>query len=169
MKFARFFQSRYAEKFSVELADIASLPFYNQDIEGNPPSIVADFKQKIADANAVLIVTPEYNWSVSGVLKNALDWLSRVQRVVVGKPVLIAGVSPAMLGTVRAQMHLREILSAPGMGARMLPPGGNEILINQAADKFNDAGALVHEPTVEFLDSVVEKFVALVTEATTAK
>lgn len=158
-KLAKFFQKRYKDIFDVTIADIESLPFYNQDMEDESFPSVLKLIEQIDEADAVLIVTPEYNWSISGVLKNALDWLSRGKRVLNGKPVLIAGAAQAMLGTVRAQMHLRDILSAPGMGALMMPPGGNEILINQVSEKFDEQGNLVHQPTLEFLDIVVNKFV----------
>jgi chromate reductase len=109
----------------------------------------------------VLIVTPEFNWSFPGVLKNALDWLSRGNRELNNKPVLLAGVSPFMMGTLRAQQHLRDVLVSPGISARMLPPGGNEILVTFANEKFKD-GRLVDPATLTFLDGVVDKFVSLV-------
>ncbi|MBX6395831.1 MAG: NAD(P)H-dependent oxidoreductase [Alicyclobacillaceae bacterium] len=152
-------QERYKDKFDLEIADIRSLPHYDQDEENNPPESVRTFKRQIADADGVLIVTPEYNWSIPGVLKNALDWLSRVDRVMINKPVMTAGVSPYMLGTVRAQLHLREILASPGISARVLPPGGNEVLITFAGEKFDESGRLVDEQTLTFLDGVVDKFI----------
>ncbi|MCL6594023.1 MAG: NAD(P)H-dependent oxidoreductase, partial [Alicyclobacillus sp.] len=115
MKLARFLQERYRNHWEMEIVDISSLPFYNQDQEEAPPPVVSQFKQQIRNADAVMIVTPEYNWSIPGVLKNALDWLSRVDRVINQKPVLVAGASQSLLGTVRAQLHLREILSSPGL------------------------------------------------------
>ena len=125
------------------------------------------FKAAIAEADGVIIVTPEYNWSVPGVLKNALDWCSRGERVFVGKPVLTMGATPGMLGTVRAQLHLREILSSPGIQAKVLPPGGNEVLVNMAMNKFDpEQRRLVDEATLTFLDGVVEKFIAFVQEHT---
>jgi chromate reductase len=152
-------QERYKDRFDLEISEIRNLPHYNQDEETNPPQVVITFKRQVADADGVLIVTPEYNWSIPGVLKNALDWLSRVDKVLVGKPVMIAGVSLGLLGTIRAQLHLRQILSSPGLNARVLPPAGTEILINQAEEKFDTAGRLTHEPTLAFLDEVVQKFI----------
>jgi chromate reductase, NAD(P)H dehydrogenase (quinone) len=83
-----------------------------------------------------------------------------VDKVFVGKPVMALGATPGMLGTVRAQMHLREILSSPGIQAKILPPGGNEVLVGLATQKFDQqTGRLVDEGTLSFLDSKVEAFV----------
>ncbi|MFC4411794.1 NADPH-dependent FMN reductase [Chungangia koreensis] len=150
-------KDRYTEQFELEILDIASLPFYNQDEENNPPQVVVDFKKKVSEADAVLIFTPEFNWSFPGVLKNALDWLSRVDFVLRGKAVHIAGVSGGPLGTIRAQLQLRQVLT--GMRANMMHPAGNEILIGSAGQKFSD-GRLTDEATLTFLDGVMEKFIA---------
>lgn len=163
MQLALTMQERYKEKMTIHIADIGALPHFNQDQEHDPPEVVKAFKQSIADADGVIIITPEYNWSVPGVLKNAIDWASRVDKVFIGKPVMTAGTTPGMLGTVRAQLHLREILSAPGTQAKLLPPGGNEVLITFAAQKFDaDQGRLVDPGTLDFLDSVVDKFIELI-------
>ncbi|HLT55715.1 MAG TPA: NADPH-dependent FMN reductase [Bacillota bacterium] len=155
---AKAMQYRYQDRIDFEIADIASLPFYNQDEELNPPQVVKDFKKKVAEADGVIIITPEYNWSVPGVLKNALDWLSRVDKVLINKPVMTAGASPTALGTVRCQLHLRQILSSPGISARVLPPAGNEVLVNFAQNKFDESGKLTDEGTLEFLDGIMDKF-----------
>ena len=163
MHLAKTIKDRYKDKMDMEIADIRSLPFFDQDEENNPPQEVKEFKQAIASADAVLIITPEYNWSIPGVLKNALDWTSRVDKVLIGKPVMALGVTVGMLGTVRAQMHLREILAAPGIQAKILPPGGNEVLIGLANQKFDQqTGQLVDEGTLTFLDSKVEAFMDFV-------
>ncbi|WP_026565185.1 NADPH-dependent FMN reductase [Bacillus sp. UNC41MFS5] len=163
MHLAKTMQERYQDKFDIEIADIRSLPHYDQDEENNPPQAVKEFKELIASADGVIIITPEYNWSIPGVLKNALDWASRVEKVFIGKPVMALGVTLGMLGTVRAQMHLREILAAPGVQAKILPPGGNEVLIGFANKKFNEhTGQLVDEGTLSFLDSKVEAFIGFV-------
>ncbi|SFU79787.1 NADPH-dependent FMN reductase [Alicyclobacillus macrosporangiidus] len=157
MRLARWMQARYQGTWDIEIADIANLPYFNQDQELNPPEPVKAFKRRIAKTDTVLLVTPEYNWSIPGVLKNALDWLSRGDKVMNGKPVLVAGATTGMVGTVRAQLHLREILASPGVAARTLPPGGNEILIPFAQDKFSEDG-LTDEATIAFIDQVVQKF-----------
>jgi chromate reductase len=151
-------QERYNEKLEIKIADIDGLPYFNQDDENNPSKVVTAFKRQIANADGILIATPEYNWSIPSVLKNALDWLSRVDKVLINKPVMIVGASTGMAGTLRAQIHLRQILSSTGLSARVLPPGGNEVLINFADQKFSN-GKLVDEPTLIFMDQITDKFI----------
>nr|WP_263327718.1 NADPH-dependent FMN reductase [Neobacillus sp. Marseille-Q6967] len=151
-------QERYKGKLDIEIANIAKLPFYNQDDENNPNEEVKSFKNQILNSDGVLIATPEYNWSVPGVLKNALDWLSRVDFLLKNKPILIVGASPGQVGTLRAQLHLRQILSSPGISARVLPPSGNEVLVNNSLTKFKD-GRLTDEATLKFIDEVTDRFI----------
>lgn len=155
------FQERYSEKMDITIANIKELPFYNQDQENYPSEVVQQFKREIAEADGIIIATPEYNWSVSGVLKNALDWLSRVDQVLQKKPAMIVGVSTGQVGTLRAQLHLRQILASPGLSARVLPPAGNEVLVNHAATKFEN-GKLTDDPTLSFVDGVIERFIGWV-------
>ncbi|GGJ09184.1 FMN reductase [Alicyclobacillus cellulosilyticus] len=162
-------RDRYRDRLQMEFADLSVLPPFNQDEELNPPPVVQAFKAQVAAADAVFIFTPEYNWSVPGVLKNAIDWLSRGERVMVGKPVFIAGASTGMLGTIRAHLHLREILASPGVSARVMPPGGNEVLVNFAADKFAPSGPLVDPATLSFLDDVMERFIQFAASAQDAR
>ncbi|WP_066321395.1 NADPH-dependent FMN reductase [Bacillus sp. FJAT-29814] len=162
LKLAKTMEERYQGKFNIKMLDIRNLPYFDQDEENDPPQAVKEFKQEIANADGVIIITPEYNWSIPGVLKNALDWASRVDKVFIGKPVMALGATPGMLGTVRAQMHLREILASPGMQAKILPPGGNEVLINFVNQKIDEQGQLVDEGTLSFLDSKVEAFIDFV-------
>ncbi|MFC5463474.1 NADPH-dependent FMN reductase [Lederbergia graminis] len=160
MQIAKTMVERYKEKLNIEIADIRSLPYFDQDEELNPPQSVKEFKDSIANADGVIIITPEYNWSVPGVLKNALDWTSRVERVFLNKPVMTLGATPGQMGTIRAQLHLREILVAPGIQARVLPPGGNEVLINMVNQKVDEAkGEIVDETTLNFLDSKINTFI----------
>ncbi|WP_339214968.1 NADPH-dependent FMN reductase [Ornithinibacillus sp. FSL M8-0202] len=163
MKIAKFMQDRYKDKFNMQILSIDTLPFYNQDDENDPPQVVKDFKREIANADAVIIVTPEYNWSIPGVLKNALDWGSRVEKVLVNKPVFPLGASQGVLGTIRAQLHLRDILSSTGIQARILPPGGNEVLINLAGQKVDvETDMLTDQKTIEFLDSKIDTFIEFI-------
>jgi NAD(P)H-dependent FMN reductase len=154
-------RERYRARMNLDIADLQAIPMYNQDEEQDPPAAVRDLKGKIREADAVLIITPEYNWSVPGVLKNALDWISRVDKVLAGKPVMTAGVSTGQMGTIRAQLHLRDILAS--MRARLLPPSGNEILIGSAAGKFDEASRrITDEAALQFIDGVFERFLAFI-------
>jgi chromate reductase len=155
-----FIQKRYKGQAEIELLPIEKLPMYNQDDELTPPSIVTEIKTKVLQSDGILIATPEYNHSIPGFLKNALDWFSRVDKVMVKKPVMIVGATPGVLGTVRAQVHLRQILNSPGIGALALP--GNEVFIGNINEKLDASGELIHEPTIQFLDSVMNNFIGWV-------
>lgn len=152
-------KDRYSSHFDLELIKVDKLPLFNQAEELDPPDVVKTFKNQIAEYDGVLISTPEYNWSVPGVLKNSLDWLSRGERPMIDKPVMIVGASISLMGTLRAQMDLRRILSAPGLSAQVLPPSQNEVLITQAHEKFDKNGNLTDEATLDVLERAVKNFV----------
>ncbi len=157
LQLATYIQKKYQNQFELEILNLRELPLYDQDIENNPPSVVTEFKGKVANADAVLWVTPEYNGTVPGVLVNAIDWLSRVDKVMIGKPSWIMGASMGNLGTVKAQMHLRDILFSPGISSPLLP--GNEVYVGAVHTKFDQEGNLTDESTVQFLDTVVDNFI----------
>lgn len=123
--------------------DIAMIPPYNEDLrESDYPPAVADFRERIRGADALLFVTPEYNYSVPGVLKNAIDWASRPpDQPFDGKPVAILGASTGMFGTARAQYHLRQIC----VFLNMHPLNKPEVMIARAPEKFDAAGRLMDE------------------------
>lgn len=132
---------------ALEIFELAPIPLYNQDLDGdNMPDTVRQFKERIAAADALLIATPEYNYSIPGVLKNALDWASRPMGSAPtnGKPVAILGATGSGFGTVRAQLHLRQVLS--GMNMLVLPKP--EVLISGAGQKFEN-GELIDQATRE--------------------
>lgn len=148
-------QSLAPKNMAITIFDIAPIPLYNEDIreKGFPPS-VEDFRKRISEADALLFVTPEYNYSVPGVLKNAIDWASRPpEQPFDGKPIAIMGASPSMLGTARAQYHLRQcfiylnghILNRP------------EVMIGSAQTKFDKDGNLTDEKTGEFITLLLEE------------
>jgi len=118
-----FFKEASKDKFDAEIFEIAELPHFSQDIENDPPEIVSDFKSRVQGADAVLIVTPEYNRSFPGVLKNALDWGSRPpgQSVWAGKPTGIIGTSPGAIGTFGGQNQLKQVLSFLDMDTMRQP------------------------------------------------
>jgi len=156
LKLAEHVQKRYKDKFELEILSLLDLPMYNQDIELDAPQVVLDFKAKVKAADAVLWITPEYNSTIPGVLGNAIDWMSRVDKVLNGKPSWIMGASMGILGTVKAQMHLRDILFASGLNSPLLPM--NEVYIGAAHEKFDTEGKMIDEATIQFLDTVVENF-----------
>lgn len=118
-----FFKAQAGDRMELDLFDAASLPFFSQDIENDPPTAVRDLKSRIAACDGVLLVTPEYNRSFPGVLKNALDWGSRPwgQSAWGGKPAGIIGASIGAIGTFGAQNHLRQVLSFLDMPAMSQP------------------------------------------------
>jgi chromate reductase len=133
---------------------LAEIPLYNADVEREgDPEPVAAFKRAIAEADALLICTPEYNHGVPGVLKNAIDWASRPARgsVLDGKPAAIMGASPGVTGTARAQSALR--LSFVFTNTPVLPQP--EILVYRAAEKFDAEGRLTDEKTREFVGKLL--------------
>jgi len=141
----------------LEVAEIGQLPLYNQDLEAEPPGVVTDVKRRIRAADAILFVTPEYNYSVPGVLKNAIDWASRPygDSAWEGKPAGIMGASGGPVGTARAQYHLRQMLVFLNMPTLNQP----EVQIGNAQDKFDPNGNLIHDPTRERIRQMLEALV----------
>jgi chromate reductase len=139
------------ESMTIEPASLAGIPIYNPDtdVDGTRPGDVERLKVAIADADALLISTPEYNYSIPGVLKNAIDWASRPSAAspLRGKPIGIMGASPSSLGGVRAQEHLKLVM----MSTMALVMPHPTVAVGHAGDKFDQTGTLVHEPTRKFL------------------
>lgn len=143
---------------SLEILDLAPIPMYNGDLDGpTKPESVIRFRERLASADALIIASPEYNHSIPGVLKNALDWASRgSDSPLTGKPVAIMGASPGMLGTVRMQMHLRQVL----MSNNMFPLNKPEVYIGQAQTKFDEQGRLTDEKSRDLLRTQMLKLTA---------
>src|SRR5882724_9581505 len=122
----------------LETFELAGIPVFNQDKEQNPPAKVTELKRRIREADAILFVTPEYNYSVSGVLKNAIDCASRPygDSAWNGKPAAIMGASPGAMGTARAQYHLRQML----VFLNMFPINQPEVMIAHAEERFDQEG-----------------------------
>jgi chromate reductase len=125
--------------------DLGRIPPFNQDEENDPPEAAARLKQMVRAADGILFVTPEYNYSVPGVLKNAIDWASRPygDSAWEGKPAAIMGASTGMTGTARAQYHLRQMFVFLDIHALNRP----EVMIPHAQDKFDAQGRLKDEKT----------------------
>jgi len=134
---------------SMEIADISQVPMYNDDVRATSvPDAVLALREQVRLADAVLLVTPEYNFSIPGVLKNTLDWLSRPpEPPFEGKPVAIMGASPGVVGTARVQYHLRQVLVFMNTFTVNKP----EVFINLAPGKFGPDGELTDEPTAQII------------------
>jgi chromate reductase len=143
---------------TIEIFDIGAIPLYNEDVkvQGFPPA-VADLRAKIKAADGLLLATPEYNYSTSGVLKNAIDWASRPpEHPFDGKPIALMGASGGALGTARAQYQLRQMFIFLN-GHVMNRP---EVMIGGAASKFDAEGKLTDQPTRDFVAAMLVAFQA---------
>jgi chromate reductase, NAD(P)H dehydrogenase (quinone) len=150
-------QEMAAPDARIEIAEIGAIPLYDDDLrEADWPEAAALLCRRIAEADAVLIVSPEYNYSVPGTLKNAIDWVSRwPDQPFAGKPVGVVGASPGRIGTARMQYHLRQVFVFLDAAVLNKP----EVMIAGAADLFED-GKLTDAKTAEMIGKMVEALVA---------
>jgi chromate reductase, NAD(P)H dehydrogenase (quinone) len=146
---------------TLEICELPDLPGFNQDQEKSPPAAVIEVKARIRAADAILFVTPEYNYSIPGVLKNAIDWASRPygDSAWKGKPVAVMGASVGALGTARAQYHLRQCFVFLDMPVVNQP----EVMISAAASKFDQAGNLTDATAKELIGKLLTSLCDLVT------
>ncbi|HEY2004456.1 MAG TPA: NAD(P)H-dependent oxidoreductase [Candidatus Saccharimonadia bacterium] len=146
------------EEVEIQMVNLRDIPSYNEDRESNPPESVGELKRAIRACDAVLFATPEYNYSIPGVLKNAIDWASRPygDSAWDDKPAAIMGASIGPIGTARAQYHLRQILSYLNMYAINKP----EVLIANAAEKFDEQGHLIDQDTRDYIEALVMALVS---------
>ncbi len=141
------------EGMTLEVFDLAPIPLYNADVEEQGfPEPVQRFKDRIAAADALLIATPEYNYSIPGVLKNAIDWASRPPDTspLNGKPMAMMGAG-GMMGTSRAQYHLRQVAVAVNMLALAKP----EFFVQRAGHKFDAEGNLTDQSSLDYLRALL--------------
>lgn len=145
------------DNIKFELLDISNLPMFNEDLEGDKlPDSVIELKNKLSKANALLISSPEYNYSIPPVLKNALDWASRGnQQPLSGKPVGIISASPSLLGGARVQYHIRQVCVA----LNMYPVNRPEVFIAEADKKIDFQGNLSDEKTKEFIKELLQALI----------
>jgi chromate reductase len=145
------------EGATLEDFDIDGLPGFSEDIEKSPPAKVVELKSRVRAADAILFSTPEYNYSVPGVLKNAIDWASRPygDSAWTGKPAAIMGASVGTLGTARAQYHLRQMM----VFLNMHPLNQPEVMIANASSRFDAQGNLTDEKTREHIQKMLKALV----------
>jgi chromate reductase len=141
---------------TIETLEIGDLPHFDADLDvDGGPEVVRALKARISAADGVLIATPEYNYSMPGVLKNALDWASRApERALHAKPVAIVGATPGRWGTVRSQLALRQMLMFPS--CRVMP--APMLTLRAARELFDSEGNLTSTETREALVGVLEAF-----------
>jgi chromate reductase, NAD(P)H dehydrogenase (quinone) len=158
-KLAQAFAKLGADRFEAHFVRIDDLPMYNQDNEANLPAEVARYKNEVAAADGVLIVTPEHNRSIPTVLKNAVDWGARPygKSVWPGKPGFITGTSPGAIGSALAQQHLRSVMI--GLGMILL---GGEAYVTFKPNLIDEEGNIGDESTKAFLQGFVDRFATLV-------
>lgn len=156
----KFIAKNYTDLFELELLEIKDIPLFNQSNDQTNSETIQHLIRKISAADGVIIATPEHNRTVPPALKSVLEWLSFKAHPFENQPVLIVGASYYDQGTSRAQLHLRQILEAPGVGAFTFP--GNEFLLGHATQAFDENGDIKDPNTVKFLRSVLEKFVQYV-------
>ena len=143
------------DSMAIEFYDLEGLPFYNADVEAEgDPGPVVDFKHAINRADGLLIASPEYNYGVTGITKNAVDWASRPPKdaPLKQKPVGILGASPSSTGTARSQSQLRQALVGTHSYCMVQP----QILVSRAHEKFDDEGNLTDETTRKYLKNYLE-------------
>lgn len=148
---------RAPAEMAIEILDLANVPLYDADVEAEgDPEAVRELKHGIGRSDGLLIATPEYNYGVAAVTKNAVDWASRPAggSVLNGLPVAIMGASPGTWGTARAQMMLRQSFVFTNSPCMLKP----EVLVARAGEKFDEGGRLTDERTSGFLDRFLDAF-----------
>jgi len=145
------------EGVALEIFDLEGIPPFNQDFENQPVEKVKEFKAKIRAVDAILIATPEYNYSIPGVLKNAIDSASRPygDNAFANKPVAIMGASPGMIGTARAQYHLRQCFVFLNCFVMNQP----EVMVSSAHERIDKDGKVTDQKTRELIRKLLENFV----------
>lgn len=140
-----------------EIVEIGNLPLFNQDLEQNPPNTVTSFREKIKNTDAILFAVNEHNYSVSSVLKNAIEWASRPYKdaVLNKKPIAMMGASNGQVGTARAQYHLRQML----VQTDSYPLNRPEVMISFAQEKFDSEGNLHDEKTLQKIKNLVTELI----------
>jgi chromate reductase len=140
----------------IEEVSLAGIPLFNQDEEQPQPEAVRMLKERIRAADGVIIATPEYNYSIPGVLKNALDWVGRPpsENPLDGKPVAIMGATTGNFGTLRAQLHLRQVLFYLNADVLNKP----EVLVARVKEKLAPDGTIADETARQLLRELLSAF-----------
>jgi len=152
---------------TMEIFELDGIPPFNQDEENSPPPRVVELKRKIREADGILFATPEYNYSIPGVLKNAIDWASRpyADNAWYGKPAAIMSASIGMIGGARAQYHLRQVFVFLNMPSVMQP----EVIVTFAPQKFDSELRLLDNDAKKFISQLLQNLVKLIETTKSSK
>ncbi|WP_312429864.1 NADPH-dependent FMN reductase [Lacrimispora sp.] len=153
----QFMQKHFTGEYEIEVYEIKDLPAFMEPEDSDVPEKVAELSDKILKADGVIIATPEYDHAIPAVLKSALEWVSYTSQALTDKPVLIVGASHGILGSSRAQAHLRQILDSPELAARIMP--SSEFLLERSQGAFDSSGNLIYSDKVTELDEIFREFV----------
>lgn len=156
----QFMQKHFNQQVEIELQEIKDIPLFNKPEDRKVPEIVQSIANKIEAADGVIISTPEYDHAVPASLINALNWLSYGIYPFVDKPVMITGASYGRLGSSRAQLHLRQILDAPELKARIMP--SSEFLLSFSLQAFDEENNLKDQEQVQTLEGLFADFLEFV-------
>lgn len=151
-----FMQKHFSHQAEIEILELTDVPLFDESNDQSNSEIIQLFNTKITEADGVIIATPEHNHSIPSALKSILEWLSFNLHPLDGKPVMIVGASYDVQGSSRAQLHLRQVLDAPGVNATVMP--GYEFLLGNAHHAFTPEGDLKEERTIDFLESCFWRF-----------
>src|SRR5690554_998251 len=155
-----FIAKHFAKLVDVEVLEIDEVPMFNQSDDQTNSEPIQFLNKKISGADGVIIATPEYNHSIPSALQSVLEWLSYKIHPLDGKPVMIVGASYDVQGSSRSQLHLRQILDAPGVNAVVMP--GNEFLLGEVHKAFDENNNLKDKKTAEFLEGCIKKFIRFI-------
>ncbi|MBO0995979.1 NAD(P)H-dependent oxidoreductase [Bacillus sp. SD088] len=155
-----FIANHFKKLVEVEVLDIKDVPMFNQSNDQTDSAPIQYLNEKITEADGVIIATPEYNHSIPSALQSVIEWLSFKIHPLDGKPVMIVGASYDVQGSSRSQLHLRQILDAPGVNAVVMP--GNEFLLGEVHKAFDENGHLKDAQTTQFLETSIKKFIRFI-------
>lgn len=152
----QFMKKHFSNVADIELYEIKDLPAFNEPEDSDVPEKVEELSDKILKADGVIIATPEYDHAIPAVLKSALEWISYTSQALIDKPVLIVGASHGILGSSRAQTHLRQILDSPELAARIMP--SSEFLLGKSQGAFDSEGNLIYLDKLSELNEIFREF-----------
>ena len=156
----QFMQQHFSDQADIELFEIKDLPAFNEPEDKQAPEGIQILSDKILQADGIIMSTPEYDHSIPAALKSVIEWISYTTRALIDKPVMITGASLGALGSSRAQAHLRQILDAPEVKARIMPSA--EFLLGHSSTAFDEAGNLIDQDKVKELEMCFEEFLLFV-------